>query len=193
MVRQDTAPDAALLDGLAAVLRDDSLDPSFRALVLTLPSQDDTAQALDALGETPDPTAVYRAHESLTLQIAQHIQDTLPRIYADMTVTGAYSPDAIATGKRALGNRMLSLMSKIDGGKQAAQQYAQADNMTQQLAALASLLKIGKGADELVAFEQQWQHDRLVMDKWFGLQVGSATPENAAKVVQNLTLNHRCH
>ena len=187
MVREDATPDTAYLDGLLALLRDDSLDPAFRALALSLPSQDDTAQALVDAGETPDPTAIYRAHEALTLHIAQHLQDTLPRIYADMTVTGPYTPDAVSAGKRSLGNRMLSLMSKLDGGKQASQQYATADNMTQQLAALASLLKIGKGTDELAAFEQRWHHDRLVMDKWFGLQVSCAAPEDAAKVAAKLT------
>ena len=187
MLRDDTAPDSAFLDGLAAVLRDDELDPAFRALVLTLPTQEDTAQALVDAGHTPDPTAIARTHEALTLHIAQHLQDTLPRIYAAMTVTGAYTPDAISAGKRALGNRVLALMSKLDAGKQAVQQYAQADNMTQQIAAIAALLKIGKGVDELAAFAAQWQHDRLVMDKWFGLQVSCASPDHAASVAAKLT------
>ncbi|SFR43188.1 aminopeptidase N [Yoonia tamlensis] len=187
MVRDDKVPDAAFFDGLAAVLRDDRLDPAFRALVLGLPSQDDTAQALVDAGQTPDPTAIFQAHEALGLQIAQHLQDTLPRIYAQMAVTGPYTPDAKSAGKRALGNRVLALMSKIDGGRQAAAQYAEADNMTQQLAALGALLNIGKGLDELTAFETQWQHDRLVMDKWFGLQVTCAGPENTANVAARLT------
>ncbi|KJZ21037.1 aminopeptidase N [Loktanella sp. S4079] len=187
MVQNGASPDAAYLDGLLAVLRNDGLDPAFRALVLSLPSQDDTAQALVDAGQTPDPTAIYRAHETLTLQIAQHLQDTMPRIYAEMTVTGDYTPDAVSAGKRALGNRVLSLMSKLDGGKQATQQFATANNMTQQIAALAALLKIGKGDTEIDAFEQQWKHDRLVMDKWFSLQVACATPEDATQVAQSLT------
>ena len=187
MVRDDSAPDTAYLDGLAAVLRDDALDPAFRARVLGLPGEDDTAQALVDAGEVPDPTDIFRAHEALKLTIAQHLQDIAPRIYADMTVAGPYTPDAEAAGKRALGNTMLSLMSKIDGGRQAAQQYAVADNMTQQLAGLTALLKIGKGAAEIAAFETQWQHDRLVMDKWFGLQVACAAPETAAKIAADLT------
>ena len=187
IVRDDTTPDGAYLDGLAAVLRDDRLEPAFRALVLSLPSEDDTAQALVDAGQTPDPTAIYRAHEALKLSIAQHVQDTAPRIYAEMIVPGAYTPDATAAGKRALGNTMLSLMSKIDGGRQAAQQYADADNMTQQLAALTALLKIGKGQNEITQFEAQWRDDRLVMDKWFGLQVACAAPEMAASTAKALT------
>ena len=187
MLRQNATPDTAFLDGLAAVLRDDALDPAFRALALRLPSEDDTAQALFDAGHTPDPTAINQAHETLKLHIAQHLQDTLPRIYAAMTVTGPYTPDAGPAGQRALGNAVLGLISKLDGGKQAAQQFASADNMTQQLGALRALLQISKGDAELAAFEAQWQHDRLVMDKWFGLQVGLAAAPDAAATAERLT------
>ncbi len=71
-----------------------ALDPAFRALVLRLPSEDDMAQALYDAGHTPDPAAIHDAHETLKLHIAQHLQDTLPRIYAEMTVDGPYAPDA---------------------------------------------------------------------------------------------------
>ncbi len=186
MVRDGATPDGAYLDGLAAVLRDDGLDPAFRAQVLALPSEDDTAQALVDLDHVPDPTAIYDAHETLKLQIAQHLQDQLPRSYADMAVPGPYTPDAEPAGQRALGNTVLSLMSKLDGGRQATQQYATADNMTQQLAALGALLKIGKGKAELSAFGEQWQNDRLVMDKWFSLQVACASPDQAAATAETL-------
>ncbi len=187
MVRDNVAPDAAFLDGLAAVLRDDALDPAFRAMALRLPSEDDTAQALFDLGHTPDPATINQAHEALKLQLAQHLQDTLHRIHADMTVTGPYTPDAGPAGQRALGNAVLTLISRLDGGKQASRQFAAADNMTQQLGALRALLQMSKGASELATFEKQWQHDRLVMDKWFSLQVSLAAPEDTATTVERLT------
>ena len=187
MVQDDTAPDTAFLDGVAAVLRDDTLDPAFRALVLTLPSEEDTAQAIFEAGQTPNPAIINQAHDTLKLHLAQHLQDTLPRIYADMIVTGPYAPDAKPAGKRALGNAVLALVSKLDGGKQAAAQFANANNMTQQLAALRALLQISKGAAELETFEAQWQNDRLVMDKWFALQVHCAAPGAAAATAERLT------
>ena len=180
-------PDAAFLDGLAAVLRDDSLDPAFRALALSVPSEADTAQAIVDAGNIPEPRDIYLAHEALKLQIAQHLQDITPRIYAQMAVCGPYEPNAVDVGKRALGNRVLGYISRIDGGHQAALQYASADNMTQQQAALACLLNIGAGQKELAAFATQWGDDRLVMDKWFGLQVAYAAPDEAVNVAQALT------
>ena len=164
MINDAPSAQRAYLDGLASVLRDDSLDPAFRALVLTLPSEDDTAQALSDAGHTPDPLAIHHAHEALRVQIAQHLQDLLPRIYADHQIDGPYSPDAQAAGARSLGNAVLALLSRLDGGVQAAHQYAHADNMTQQLAALSCLLAVGKGTDQVQAFYDQWHDDRRRCD-----------------------------
>jgi aminopeptidase N len=187
MISEDAAPDGAYMNGVAAILRDDALDPAFRALCLSLPSEDSIAKALHDAGQTPDPSAIHLAREALSVAMAQHLQDILPRILADSTVPGPFSPDAKSAGKRSLGNAALGLISRLDGGKAAKAQYAAADNMTMQLAGLAALLHTGKGADELAAFRSQWREDRLVMDKWFGLQVALAAPEKAAEIAERLT------
>ncbi|MFV2052561.1 aminopeptidase N [Aliiroseovarius sp. YM-037] len=187
MITKGTSPSGDYLDALAAVLRDDTLDPAFRALAMSLPGQDDLAQTLFEAGATPDPTKIYRAHQTLKQSIAQHLQDTWPRVIAEMDVPGPYSPDAEAAGKRALQGIALAYLTRIDAGAAAARQYEQADNMTQQLGALGALLSIEKGATELSAFREQWKDDRLVMDKWFGLQVSHAAPENAASIARTLT------
>ncbi|MEO1641325.1 MAG: aminopeptidase N [Pseudomonadota bacterium] len=181
------ASDTAYLDGIAAVLRDDTLDPAFRARVLALPGEDETAKSEFDAGRTPDPTAIHDAHETLAQQLAQHLQDLLPRLLAEMTVTGPYTPDAKDAGMRALSNAVLGLQSRTDGGKQAAQQYEGAENLTMQLGALRALLRVGRGQDQLAAFAEQWQDDRLVMDKWFAIQVSLAAPDDAAATAEALT------
>jgi len=187
MITQDNAPDTAYLNGIAAILHDDTLDPAFRALAVSLPSEGDMAQVLHDRGTTPDPLAIHRAVEALRLATAQTVQDILPRVMADCTVAGPYSPDAKSAGKRSLGRTALGLLSRLDGGAAAAKTYAAADNMTMQLAGLSALLTIGKGERENAAFRTQWRADRLVMDKWFGLSVATAPPEHVAKMVQDLT------
>ena len=82
MVIEDAPPETALLDALLAVARDDALDPSFRALTLSLPSEDDIATTLHSQGHIPDPQAIWQARETLNLGLAQHLQDLLPRLYA---------------------------------------------------------------------------------------------------------------
>ena len=79
---------------------------------------------------------------------------------------------------------MLSLLSRLDGGAAAEAQYASSDNMTEQLGALSCLLDIGKGIPETAAFYAQWAHDRLVIDKWFALQVSHADPAQAAEITE---------
>ena len=187
MILNGAAPDGAYLDAVLQVLRDDSLDPAFRALALGLPSQDDLAQTLVDQGHTPDPQAIYEALETLKMAMATHMQDVLPRIYAQYQVTEAYQPDAAQPGARSLANAALSLISRVDGGAAAQVQYDSADNMTQQLAALAALLTAGKGAQAVDAFYEQWREDRLVIDKWFGLQISLADPAQAAEVAEQLT------
>ena len=187
MVGTDHAPSAAFLDGLLAVLRDDTLDPGFRAAALGIPSQADTAQAIKDAGGIPDPQDIHLAHETLKLTIAQHIQDISPRTYAQMQVSGPYRPSPEDVSKRALGNRLLGYIARIDGGRLAAAQYGAAKDMTQQQAALGTLLSIGKGQSEVADFARQWQTDRLVMDKWFGLQTGCAAPDMAVNVAKALT------
>jgi aminopeptidase N len=48
-------------------------------------------------------------------------------------------------------------------------------------------LENGQGKQELAAFGSRWTHDRLVMDKWFAVQVAMAAPDQAAAMVARLT------
>lgn len=155
--------------------------------MLGLPSQTDLAGTLFDAGQTPDPAAIYDAVETMKDAMAHRLADLLDPLYAANQVTEAYAPTAAQAGKRALANVALSLMSRSDNGVRAQAQYDSADNMTQQLAALACGIRAGQGARMLAAFENQWRDDRLVMDKWFGLQVMEAAPEEAAAVAARLT------
>src|SRR6056297_326781 len=187
MIRDGAAPDRAYLDAVHAMLRDEALDPAFRALALGLPGEDELAQALSGLGDTPDPQAIWEAREALDITRAEAMQDTLDTLYAAHQVSAPYRPDPDQAGARALSNAVLRLIARRDGGARALAQYDAADNMTQQLAALGCLIRAGKGADVSDAFYRQWRHDRLVLDKWFGMQILNADPAEAAETAARLT------
>ncbi|PYE85650.1 aminopeptidase N [Pseudoroseicyclus aestuarii] len=187
MILEDAAPDAGWLQGLGAVLRDTALDPAFRALVLALPTQDEMAAHLARLGHVPDPLRIRACHRALREAMSEALEDSLPALHEDAQIPGEYSPQAEPAGRRALGNAALGLITLRDGGARARAQFETADNMTQSIAALGALLAIGKGQDQLAAFEARWSHDRLVMDKWFGLQIALAEPEEAAPLTERLT------
>ncbi|MCP1166970.1 aminopeptidase N [Limimaricola litoreus] len=187
MIQDGDGPDAGYIDALGRAVADESLDPAFRARLLALPGEDELAQAIFEAGQAPDPTAIFEAREALRQAIADRLGDVLSRLYDTHQVTGPYSPKAADAGRRALTNAALSLLSLSEGGDRARVQYRTADNMTQQIAALGVLVKLGEGEAELKAFEDQWRHERLVMNKWFGLQVGAARPEAAVGIAEALT------
>ena len=187
MVTDGAAPDAALIDALGRVVTDTSLDPAYRALMLGLPSQSELAQVLHDRGVTPDPDALHAASEALRLAMAETWEDALPALLAEATVTEPYRPDADQSGKRALGAAVLGLQTRLDKGRTARAQYDSADNMTLQLSALGCLVQAGADAEPLAAFANQWAKDRLVMDKWFGLQITAAAPDVAVARAKALT------
>ena len=91
------------------------------------------------------------------------------------------------SGARALANAALAMITRLDGGTQAQRQYDTATNMTQQLAAWSCLLQADNAEAATSAFYDQWQEDRLVIDKWFMLQIAHADPARAADTAKNLT------
>ena len=187
MVTKGATPSADLLDGMARLAFDDSLDPAFRALALRLPSEDDMAATLHAAGQVPDPARIHAARRALGLALAEKLAPGLPDLERTCRTEGPFSPAAGPAGQRALRLAALALMARLDGGAAAQLAFAQASNMTESFGALAILLENGHGKQELAAFGSRWTHDRLVMDKWFAVQVAMAAPDQAAATVARLT------
>ena len=190
MIRDGAAPDALWLDALERVVRDTDLDPAYRALMLAGPTQSELAQALHEDGTTPDPDAIWTATERLRTHMAERWKGWLSQMMEATRVHAPYAPDAGQTGKRDLGAALLALKTRLDHGASAQVQFDSADNMTLQLSALAQLIRSGTGAPAVAAFYDQWRHDRLVMDKWFGLQVTASDPRETVEIAQALT-EHR--
>ncbi|MCA8884447.1 MAG: DUF3458 domain-containing protein, partial [Rhodobacteraceae bacterium] len=186
MLTDGAAPDTGFIAALETLLADETQDPAFRALALRLPGQDDLAQALSDAGAVPDPVAIHDALRDMERALADHAETTLAALYNRHMVTGPYRPTAEDAGHRALANGALALLSHLDGGTRAEAQFAAADNMTQQLAALTALVRLGGGAGALAQFHTQWQHERLVIDKWFALQSSLALPHTAVATARDL-------
>ena len=189
MIVDGAAPSVDLLDAMAGMAFDASLDPAFRALALRLPGDDDMAATLHAAGHVPDPMGIYNARRALHLALAQRLAHGLADLETAMRVQGDYSAGAVAAGKRALRLAALALLSRLDSGQAARSAYAAADNMTESFGALVCLLDISAGQDALAAFGAKWANDRLVMDKWFAVQIAMAAPDAVAQTTQTLTMH----
>ena len=175
------------LDAMHKVALDETLDPAFRALALSLPSEDAIAQAVFDTGHTPDPQAIYKARSDLALALADRMTDDLMGLYLAMDVAGPYSPDAAAAGKRSLRATMLGLMTKMEPDARSAKaQFDRADNMTESLSAMACLIHAGHGDAAVSTFYDRWKDDKLVIDKWFAIQPSAAPPEAALATAERL-------
>ncbi len=185
-----TADHLALRDRMIAAmgrtLRDTALDPAFRALVLSFPSEDDLAQAVVDAGAVPDPGRIHTVRNALMAGFGEALAEPLQEIYDTNDPGPIYRPDAGDAGKRSLRNTALALLSAGADQSLARAHFEGATNMTDQIAALSVLIKAGD-RDAAAAFEAQWQGDRLVMDKWFMLSVASAPAPDALDVAKALS------
>ncbi|WP_299817081.1 aminopeptidase N [uncultured Jannaschia sp.] len=183
---EDGGFDAAWLDAVAAVTTDAEAEPAFRALTLSLPSEDDLAGSLHSAGYAPDPDRIYTVRRAAQMAIAERLAGELAPLRDAAAVPGPYDPRAEDAGRRALGAALLRLQTYLDRGEAARAAYDAADNMTDRMSAFVCLLEAG---DESVAgrFEADWRHDRLVMDKWFMAQVAHAAPRDAVGTAERLT------
>ena len=186
MILDGARPGPEYLAALDRLLRDESLDPAFRAFALGLPGQEELAQSLAEAGQTPDPAAIRDARERLMQAMAEALAAPLAEVFNGMGTPGPYSPDATAAGRRALRLRALSLLTRLDGGAKAQALFSAADNMTESLGAWGALLAVGAGQDETAAFYRRWRSDRLVLDKWFAQQIIHAAPDKAAALATEL-------
>ncbi|MBC7416369.1 MAG: aminopeptidase N [Herminiimonas sp.] len=170
-----------LVGNFAKLLQDASLDPAFREVSLTLPSESMMSEQIAVV----DPQAIHLARRSLTTKLATELRTEWLAIYKSNQSHSGYSPDAASVGKRSLKNLALSYLSDLDDGEIHAllqQQYDTADNMTDRLAALTALVNSrapGRAA-ALAGFYTEFEAEALVVDKWFMLQAMARSVDVAA-------------
>lgn len=181
---KNTNSDNGLMDALASILADKALEPAFLAQVLTPPSEADIAREI---GSDVDPDAIYTARTHLRRKIGERLGAELLAIYERYAVLEPYSPDTVSAGRRWLKNVCLDLLAasgQADSIARAFSQYQSADNMTDRLAALATLSLHDK-PQRTVAFEDfytRYAADPLIVDKWLTLQAAIPDPTTLDRV-----------
>ena len=178
----DSTPAAPLndayIDAMRAVLRHPTLDAAFKELVLTLPSETYIAEQLDVV----DPQRIHAVREAMRLQLATALQSDWEWAFAAHENNGAYRPDPLSSGRRALAGMALNFLclaasqtgDTVWPGK-TLQRFKTATNMTDRFNALQALVGSGSALAEaaLVRFHALFKDEALVLDKWFALQAGS--------------------
>ena len=175
------APNPALsryAQAVSATLSNDNFDNNFKSLVLTPPSDVEIRQSL----KHSDPIAVNLAGQWLSRSVADANKDQLATCYKALKIDAEFSPDASSAGRRALKNRCLALLAARQDPRAAAlavEQFQTATNMTDELAALITLERLGGQRVNMAmsAFFEKWSHNPLVIDKWFSVQAMRHYPD----------------
>ncbi|HEY6257097.1 MAG TPA: aminopeptidase N [Xanthobacteraceae bacterium] len=182
--REAARSDPGLLEALAAIFADPKLEPAFVAQALTPPGETDIAREI---GRDIDPDAIFTARAGLRAAIGTHLAAELAERYQRLDDNAPYRPDATGAGRRALRNVCLDLLvaaAQPDAVARAARQYQAADNMTDRIAALAtlSLRDVPERAAVLADFYARYGNDPLIVDKWLALQAAIPEPATLARV-----------
>ncbi len=180
--------DIAKLAGRIAT--DATLEPAYRALALTLPSEADIARDI---GRDIDPDAVLAARSTLSTFIAAANREPFGKLYEELEDRGPFRPDAASAGRRALRNVVLGYLARLDGGDDIAERhYRTATNMTDLIAGLGTLAHEHAGSPRtdaaLADFAARHATMPLAMDKWF--QIQSTTPGTKALETVRALMRH---
>jgi aminopeptidase N len=160
----------AVIEAIGATLRSNALDPAFKAEAIILPSEASIADRMDVV----DPDAIHSAREHLRRSIGSALGEELLAAHRASTAPGRdLSPEA--KGVRRLRMVTLGLIAAGDealGAALAKAQFDAADNMTDRQGALGVLVSLDAAEREaaLDAFYSRFQHEPLVIDKWFAIQ-----------------------
>jgi aminopeptidase N len=176
----------AFVAAMRAVLRDPALDPAFKELVLTPPSE---AYVSEQLSVPVDPQRVHAVCQAMQDQLAERLSDDWAATWDGHQVVEGYRPDGQQSARRALANLALAMLVRdaartgdtVWPGK-AYQRFKDAGNMTDRLGALGALVSAHSNlaSAALARFHELFHNEALVVDKWFALQ--ARTPEKDGRV-----------
>jgi len=172
------------------LLENASDDPAMASLLLTLP----TEAYLSEISSVIDVDAIFHARRTVRRQLAQALEAQWLTLYNEMGSEQRYRPDSSEMARRSLKNTCLGYLMALDSPTYLAlaeQQFSESDNMTEQFAALSTVVYsvfTDSAREMLDEFLNQWQHESLVMNQWLALQ--AADPKAGALSRVKALLEH---
>ncbi|MBI5255513.1 MAG: aminopeptidase N [Burkholderiales bacterium] len=185
--------DDAFLEAMRGVLRHPALDPAFKELVLTLPSEAYVAEQC----ATMNPQRIHVVRELMRRQLAARLHADWLWAWEQHQVREGYRPDPDQAGRRALANLALRhlVLHAVQTGDpvwpgRAYQRLKDAGHMTDRIGALEALTSAHATLADaaLEHFHALFRNEPLVIDKWFTLQATTPEPlgDGAGRVFQRV-------
>jgi aminopeptidase N len=177
--------DEALVGAVGQALRAPSADKALEARVLTLPSENYLAEQCQEV----DPEAIYQARRFVRRGLAKALRSEWLQTYNNTRVQGEYGLGADEMGQRSLTNVALAYLMELEEpavAQMCVMQYEEANNMTDQMAALTALVSTESAEKQrlLNIFYDRWQDENLVVDKWFTVQATSQAGDTLERVLE---------
>ncbi|MEW8506211.1 MAG: aminopeptidase N [Candidatus Thiodiazotropha sp.] len=178
-----------LVQAFEAALLDDSCDKALLSEILRLPGESTLGDQMEVV----DVEGIHHVREWLKQALAGRMRQTLLSLYRSNGSQSSYDIAPASIAGRRLRNLLLDYLMCLPDAEIHAlcfQQFQQADNMTDVMAALGALANTDCPQREpaLASFEKQWRDEPLVMDKWFAVQASSRLPGTLARV--KALMNH---
>ncbi|MGK0375804.1 MAG: aminopeptidase N [Arenicella sp.] len=167
-----------LLQAMQGLISSNPADKAVYAEMLTLPSAAYIAEQCSPI----NPQRISSVRDECVSRLARDLESQFHALYANNNQRSGFSLDAEAVAERALKNRALSYLVATEQAAYhalASHQYHIASNMTDRLAAFSALIMSSypERAVLINDFYRHWQHDTLVLDKWFAFQAMTPKPE----------------
>jgi len=172
---------------LQAALTDAKADLAMLANLLLLPPEAYLAE----LAVPVDVEGIHAVREQVRGVLARELADLFGKVYHANVSAAPYRYEAAAIAQRTLKNTALNYLMLLEDPAWfavARQQYDNANNMTDQSAALRALVNNPCAANKtlrdtlVAAFYQQWKHETLVVEQWLSLQSAAPVPGNLPAV-----------
>jgi aminopeptidase N len=168
---------------LKRILLNKNLDKALIAQMLIMPAEIYLTELVDVV----DVDAIHVARENLRQKIARELKEEFMSVYRENSDDKLYKYDVMDVARRSLKNGCLNYLMILGDSKiceLCMQQFKQAKNMTDKMAALTALANTdcSERNEALAKFYQDYENDPLVIDKWFMVQAISMLPDTLRQV-----------
>ncbi len=182
MIRKNAKePDTKLLEAMGLYFKQENVDKAFLARMLVLPTEAELfaqMQTVTTVGE------IRRVRNMMRRAFAQMYHAEFRSLYHANQSRRGYRVDAESVAQRALKNVALGYLALTVDSDLVMRQYKVADNLTDRMAALVTLVSNGmpKASEALADFEQRYANEDLVMNKWLAVQVQYGSDKALANI-----------
>jgi aminopeptidase N len=183
-----------LIDACDRILADPSLSDASRSALLALPGLAELEDAAGAMGQEPDPPALFAAHQQLLRRFGGALAEPLAAALKCCS-DGWPRPWPDGDGARRLTAVIWTWLAAAGDGAVIAAARAAVDgpSMTLARAGLRALqpLAIPERDVAMDAFYQRWQHKPVILDAWFAMEAAAPLADGLERVAR--LLDHPCY